>query len=325
MNDYLTGAEAGQRLGITPSAVASLRKRGQLRHFTQAGDERTSPFLYSASEIEMLRARRLAEAEKGGDVGRTVTPPAEGAGPEATAVSAIGRTFLIALGQLGGTVADESGRATSQLVARMQGYSAGSVSSSCKTLEVLGLIERDVSGKRTSRIALTAAGRAWLDANDDEPPPPPKAAVAVPAVAPPPAPPEPAPARQAAVQPPLPVDPPVTSNGHTPAAVNPDELARAMLRQATRILSDTDVATLSAERDALRAHNASLVDRLGQVTADRDAAERELREVKGVLHGIEAQLMPMLVGNDASLGWLDAGTRTDLLRLVGEAASWATH
>jgi len=106
-------------------------------------------------------------------------------------------------------------------------------------------------------------------------------------------------------------------------AVDPGAIAAALLRQTVRVLADTDLAAVVAERDALRAHVATLQAHVTSLTTRAHDAEAALRETQGVLHNIESQLTPMLTGQTEGLDWLDARTRTDLLVLIGKAAEWA--
>jgi len=106
--------------------------------------------------------------------------------------------------------------------------------------------------------------------------------------------------------------------------VPPSAIASALLHQVVRVLSDSSVAALTAERDALAAHNASLSGHVAQLRQRAADAEAEAREAKAVLHQVEAQLTPLLTGRDPRAeGWLDAATRTELLQLITEVAQWA--
>lgn len=219
----------------------------------------------------------------------------------------------------GGESTAPSGRAVAALgdaIEARYGYRTRSVSTTVKELVEAGLVDREGSATRTHRVWLTGSGRTWLAAHPAAPTTAvvPREAAVVPA--------ERLNGQRAGESPPVDAGPPPRAPEPV-EPVEPDAIARALLRQAVRTLADSDVATLTAERDALRVHNTSLVARLAEAVERADRAEREAREVRGVLHGIEMQLTPMLAGPDASFGWLDARTRTDLLAMVGEAARWA--
>lgn len=167
-----------------------------------------------------------------------------------------------------------------------------------------------------------------------EPEPAPAAPEPAPEPEPAPVPPEPEPATEApvaAAEPagglealPLPPPPVADLGAALGGEVTPGAIANALLRQAVRVLSDGDVATLMAERDALAAQVASLSGHVAQLRQRATDAEAEAREAKGVLHQVEAQLTPLLVGREARTeGWLDAATRTELLGLITEVAKWA--
>ena len=229
---------------------------------------------------------------------------------------------------LGGDVESDSGQATALIVGAMTGdYSQPSVVHGTQRLEDAGFISRDMKGRRTYRVTLTAAGRDFVKAHIDlmdvylpaKPAPEP-----TPEPAPVPAVQEPSVIDQLAVsvQPPPEPAPPIHTNGQAPSpTMDTADLAAALLRQTARILSDSDVSTLMAERDALRVHNSVLVRRVDDLSERCDRAEGDARELRGVLHDLEVQLTPLVTGGD--FNWLDARTRTDLLTAIGEAAKWA--
>jgi DNA-binding MarR family transcriptional regulator len=229
-----------------------------------------------------------------------------------------------ALLELGGTASDARGGATAKVVERMAhyGYTPSAISGAVAALDEAGLLTRKTAGKRTYVIDVTSAGRVWaqrLDLVVDMPEPPSGQQLAMVDAPAAPAVQTLAEKYQAAHVAPqeAPAAPPAPE-------VSAEDIARAMLRQTTRLLADTDVSTLMAERDALRAHNEVLVQRVAALTAERDQVSAEMREVRSFLHELEVKLTPVLAGPDAKLDWLDARTRTDLLRVVGEAASWAS-
>jgi len=268
---------------------------------------------------------------------------------------------LAAIGKLG-PVRDAQGRARAVLVELMPRgakYNPSTISTGTRVLAEYGLINRDTQAKRTYEYRISARGRRWLAANRDHLPhvPDPRAVTTTAEPAPPPEPeataeaitqalaPEPAP-EAPAVEPapapeapqagpdalPAPAEAPRATNtlaapqlpvGLAEPVVDPGAIAAALLRQTVRVLNDSDVATLTAERDALAAHNATLVSHVRSLTERTHDAEAQLREAQAVLHSIEAQLTPMLTGQAQGLGWLDAKTRTDLLALVQKAAEWA--
>jgi excisionase family DNA binding protein len=310
---WLTTPEAARLIGAGTSTVVKRIVKGDLPA------ERDEHDHYRIRRADVLALWEVPEA-----------PPAVDPPP-------LGAVLLRELAARGGEFSDPSGRAAAMItdaVEQRHGYNRQSISTTYRTLDTQGLIEREVDGKRTKRIALTPAGRAWLQANpvepDDEPTPEPSLELGQPEESPDP--PADALVRVAATitGEASPVAPRRT-NGYgpqlpaveRPTAVEPDAIAHALLRQAVRVLNDSDVITLSAERDSLRVHNQSLAARLDEATRRAEAAEAEAREVRAVLHGIEMQLTPMLAGPDATFGWLDARTRTELMTLVGEAARWA--
>ena len=303
--------EAALLLGISSDGVRKLRERGEIGG--ELDDSGHPPrWLFERADVEALRDQRIKDGEQNADDEPHLAPRVI--------------EYLRALWNMGAVVASESGQATGLIHARMQG-GYGAATSVARELLLFGLIETEMRGKRTYRVALTPKGLAYCRGTF---PPPPE---------PEPEQPEPV-ATQLAV-----LDAPSTSNGASAPTVEPppqapdapapppttvpelgvdvNALAQALLRQTTRVLADSELASVVAERDALREHNRVLAERLGVLTRERDGYASEAREAREVLHGIEMQLTPLLAGPEARFDWLDARTRTDLIRLVSEAARWA--
>lgn len=270
---------------------------------------------------------------------KTTTTPAEDVARE-LGLPPIDQATLKALALLG-RVTDQDGRATGKLRQAMiplhGAYDPGSLNAACRRLTQAGLITRQIDGRRTYLIDLTMKGagvaaqlgatRVDLLAEPDEPDPSDSTVHA-----PEPDEPEPAEDDERAVttdlgsqSEPEPeengaaltvADMPHVTNGHVPdvADVSPNAIASALLAQTVRVLSDTNLSTLTAERDAYRAHNESLITRLDQVTAERDRAVGDAREIRQFLHRLETAITPVL--NAQSL--IDARTRTELLNLMNE-------
>ena len=319
---WITTAEAADRLGNSPDAVRKLRLKGRLTRYHVEQDGGMKRAYFDADEVDALRR------EWGREATTDTAAPIE--------LPPVSIYALIALWSCGGVIASERGRTTSVLhkLVGEHRYSSASVSMGVGKLDRSGLVEREMNGKRTFRIALTQAGRDWLAENRDL-----VSSYALTSTEPEPEP-EPEPERVsealALVEPEPEMTPPsspppvptlrLNDNGHAAMTVDvePSAIAGALLRQVVRTLNDSETATLMAERDALRAHNDVLGRRVADLTAQAERVDAENRELRGVLHGIEMQLSPMLGGNDHRFDWLDATTRTDLLRLLNDAARWAT-
>lgn len=316
--DPIKTMEAAVLLGMSQDGVRRLRVADQLGDYYV--DHRTNPasYIYSRNAIQ----RAAEERRKAGEIEEELHSPMEYA-------------YMEALRDLGGVVESESGTCTRLIAART---SYENVSMAARALRAHGLIESEVRGKRTFRVALTREGLEWCHENlqppeprtaEPEPEPEPEAqdvagtiaaALAVPDE-------QEAPEEEDA-RPGPPVDVlthdavMASTNGST--EVSPSAIAHALLRQTVRVLNDSDTATITAERDALRAHNEVMAQRLAVLSVERDTYAQEARDARQVLHRIEMELTPLLVGTDAKFDWLDATTRVELLRLVGEAARWAS-
>jgi hypothetical protein len=228
-DDWITSDETAQLLGISRSGA--LWHANERKTFTTRKDG--GRMWFRRSEVEAFAA---AARERG-------------AGP--VHVSPLAELVLRGLAQ--GTIHDRNGRAVAVLADRLtdDGYGRQSITSIMPELERHGLVRRSVNGKRTRTLALTAAGKAWLDAHESD---------------------EPTPA------------PEITDNGDTPLHAAGGALVRAdehgpngatapdvdddFLRRLVYLLSESHVATIAAERDLLRQHNAALTGQLNQLRGD---------------------------------------------------------
>jgi hypothetical protein len=303
LTDWISTGEAARLLGVTLGSVAGMGDRGHLTNRQQLEHAEGSGFTwrYDRAEVEALRDERIATGHQSAD------PIDADLGPLCT-------DLLRVMVRLGGHV-EHTSNATGIIAENLPGGRTQTMSTALRDLDALGFIDRDISGKRTRSITLTALGWRWVNTHQPEPEPAPE------------------PEREVIERSPVhvPVEAFPRADAEPPPAVEPNEfastdpgaIAGALLRSVVRTLNDTETATLVAERDALRVHNSSLLTRLDQVTRDRDRTEAENRELRGILHAIEMQLAPMVSGQGAT-DWLDAQTRTDLMALIGAAAQWAT-
>jgi hypothetical protein len=308
LTDWITANEAAPLLAIMPTQLAYYRRNGLLKKTQRSGPNRTDPVLYDRAEVEAMRSERVASGEQVADL---VDVP-------------LGGTHVRTLAYVqhcGGAVFGDS---LTPVVAAAVDVDRSTIGNVIRDLACLSFIDKDSGGAHITRLALTTSGRAWIAKHSGR-----VAAVTfpaekstlpdvIPAIADEP-PPEPPPEARA-------IDPPPPPVVEAPALdrLTADAIAASMLRQAAHVLADSDVSALRAECDVLRSHVEAMTRRLDQVTAERDRAEAENREVRAVLHGIESELTPLLVGRDARFDYLDATTRTELLRVVGDAARWAS-
>lgn len=310
MTDWISADEASQLLLTPKSQLQKFTKYGHLsttRKVPQGGFPDRQE--YDRGEVTALAAARRESGAQPADILSIPLPP-----------SAITAMHYVA------TMGNEvTGDNVATLIADAIDIARATVNASLVDMAVLGLVERTVESKRTKRVALTVTGQRWLAVNADEvalygtaPKPEPVEDVAEPAD-------ESTDLVHVAVEafPRTEVEPPPAVEPNPFASTDPGAIAGALLRQVVRQLTDTEGAALIAERDALRAHNESLVARLDRLTGERDRAEAENRELRRVLHDIEQQLAPLMGGRDSRFDWLDAGTRTDLMRAMSEVAAWA--
>lgn len=221
------------------------------------------------------------------------------------------------------TVDEANGRVTQQLIDQFpQEVRRQTLHAALRDLALVGFVDVETDRKVIRRVSITHDGYLWAKRHQDELAEWAVASDLVAAAEPD----QPVDVASLALfEPPLAASPPpppvVAPNGHD--AIDPGAIASALLKQVVRTLNDTELATLVAERDALRAHNESLAARLRDVTRERDRAEADVKDLRGVVHEIEMALTPVLVGNEVD--WRDASLRADIIRLVGEAATWSSH
>jgi DNA-binding MarR family transcriptional regulator len=122
-------------------------------------------YLYDRAEVEALPK-----------LGPEIAPPPE---PEPSTVPPAAELVIRFVAEHGGVISDARGHAGAPVRDHMQrlGYTRGSATWAMIEADKAGLIERQVNGKRTYRVALTDAGWSWLRQHaEPEPEPEPEAA-----------------------------------------------------------------------------------------------------------------------------------------------------
>ena len=142
--DAIDVNEASVLLGIHADGVRKIRDRGDLPSFFRDDSVYPAKYWYSRAEVEALASARKTDGLQKED---QFTP--------------MEITFMSALRSLGGVVeSPKTGRASGIITQRTPYRSLNNAS---RMLQRRGLIETDVQGKRTYRIALTPKGEAWCN------------------------------------------------------------------------------------------------------------------------------------------------------------------
>ena len=160
--DAIDVNEASVLLGIHADGVRKIRDRGDLPSFFRDDSVYPAKYWYSRAEVEALASARKTDGLQKED---QFTP--------------MEITFMSALRSLGGVVESPKAGRASGIITQRTTYR--SLNNASRMLQRRGLIETDVKGKRTYRIALTSKGEAWCNEHLAEieeaapkPPPPPK-------------------------------------------------------------------------------------------------------------------------------------------------------
>jgi hypothetical protein len=167
---WVTAAEAAAIMGTDdPDRVGKAWRAGRIVH-RKRHPRNPRAYLYDRAEIEAL--------PKFGPPQTTVIEEA----PDDNELTP-GATIVLRFLATSGPLVDARGFASQPVKNHLvrSGYHHGTVSVACRELERAGFVERDLNSKRTYRIEITNAGRAWVRAHPEaaEPEPSPNLSDAV--------------------------------------------------------------------------------------------------------------------------------------------------